>query len=137
MGVVPDQKDCVHDRDELVCDIGQLLRGVAQVVEQVLQGLEILVVLVGFFLGDLNLFLEFGEGSGVGALVLLEELEDFLYALGVELQTDRVEVLRFVTPELDFGLGQRVVAVLERAFGVLLQHVLDLLLPVDNGRYKI
>jgi hypothetical protein len=127
----------VHDRDELVCDIGQLLRGVAQVVEQVLQGLEILVVLVGFFLGDLNLFLEFGEGSGVGALVLLEELEDFLYALGVELQTDRVEVLRFVAPELDFGLGQRVVAVLERAFGVLLQHVLDLLLPVDNGRYKI
>lgn len=137
MRVVPDQKDCVHDRDELVRDIGQLLRGVAQVVEQVLQGLEILVVLVGFFLGDLNLFLEFGEGSGVGALVLLEELEDFLYALGVELQTDRVEVLRFVAPELDFGLGQRVVAVLERAFGVLLQHVLDLLLPVDNGRYKI
>ena len=137
MGVVPDQKDRVHDRDELVCDIGQLLRGVAQVVEQVLQGLEILVVLVGFFLGDLNLFLEFGEGSGVGALVLLEELEDFLYALGVELQTDRVEVFRFVAPELDFGLGQRVVAVLERAFGVLLQHVLDLFLPVDNGRYKI
>lgn len=127
----------MHDRDELVRDIRQLLRGVTQVVEQVLQGLEILIVLVGFFLGDLNLFLEFREGSGVGALVLLEELEDFLYALGVELQTDRVEVLRFVAPELDFGLGQRVVAVLERAFGVLLQHVLDLLLPVDNGRYKI
>jgi hypothetical protein len=77
----------------LVCDIGQLLRGVAQVVEQVLQGLEILVVLVGFFLGDLNLFLEFGEGSGVGALVLLEELEDFLDALGVKLFADGVQVV--------------------------------------------
>jgi hypothetical protein len=99
--------------------------------------LQVLVVLISFFLGDLDFLLELGEGGGVGALILLEELKNFLDALGVELQADRVQVLGLVSPELNLGLGQRVVAVLKGALGVLLQHVLYLLLPVDNGRCKI
>jgi len=68
-----------------------------------LEGLEILVVLVGLLLGNLHLFLQLGEGSGVGALVLLKELEDLLDALRVELHTDAVQVLGLVSPELDLG----------------------------------
>ena len=55
-----------------------------------MQGLQVRVGLLSFFLGDLDFLLELGEGGGVGALILLEELKNFLDALGVELQADRV-----------------------------------------------
>ena len=77
-----------------------------------MEGLEVLVVLVGLFLGNLHLFLQLGEGSSVGALVLLKELENLLNTLGVELHADAVQVLGLVFPELDLGGGKRVVAVL-------------------------
>ena len=50
-------------------------------VEECLKSLEVLVGLIGFLLSDLHFFLELTEGSGVGALILLEELEDLLDAL--------------------------------------------------------
>jgi len=64
---------------------------------------------------------------------LFEELQNFLDALRTELDTDAVQVLGFVPPELDFGGGERVSTALERVLGVLLEDVLDLLLPVNNG----
>lgn len=136
LGVVPDEEDGVHDGHELLSNVGELLGGVGEVVEEVLQGLQVLVVLVGLLLGDLHFLLQLAEGGGVGALVLLEELEDLLDALGVELHADGVQVLGLVLPELDLGGGQGVVAVLERVLGVLLEDVLDLLLPVDDGGYR-
>lgn len=101
-----------------------------------MESLQVLEVLVSFLLGNLNLLLELAEGSGVGGLVLLEELEDLLDALGVELNADGVEVLGLVLPEVDLGGGEGVVTVLERVLGVLLKHVLNLLLPVDNSGFE-
>jgi hypothetical protein len=124
----------VHDGHKLISYFGKLLGCIAKVVEQVLQSLEVLEVFVGLLLRDLNLFLKLGERSCIGALVLFKELENLLDALGVELHADAVQVLRLVFPELDLGRGKGVVAVLERVLGVLLEDVLDLLLPVDNGR---
>jgi hypothetical protein len=81
----------------------------------------------------LNLLLELGEGRGVGALVLFKELEDLLDTLTVELKADGVEVLTLVSPEVKFNVGVGVVTHLERVFGVLLEDVLDLTAPLDNG----
>lgn len=67
---------------------------------------------------------------------MFEELQNFLDALRTELDTDAVQVLGFVPPELDFGGGERVSTALERVLGVLLEDVLDLLLPVNNGGFK-
>lgn len=105
LGVVPDKQNGVHDGHKLVSNLGQLLRGVTKVVEQVLKSLEVLEVFIGLFLSDLNLLLQLGEGSCVGALVLFEELKDLLDAFRVELHTDAVEVLGLVLPELDLSRG--------------------------------
>jgi len=55
-----------------------------------LEGLEILEVLVGFGAGSMHFFLELGESRGVGGLVLLEEFEHLLDALGVQLLANAV-----------------------------------------------
>jgi hypothetical protein len=51
--------------------------------------------------------MEFGKSGGVGALVLLEELEDLLYAFRGELVADGVEVFALVLPEVELlhGIG--------------------------------
>ena len=64
----------MHDWDEEVRDLGELLAQVSQLVEETSQSLKILKVFVGFRAGSLNLLLEFAEGSSVCGLVLLEEL---------------------------------------------------------------
>lgn len=69
--MVPDEEDGVHNGDEILSHFRELLCGVAQVVEQVLQGLQVLIVLICLLLSDLNLLLQLGEGCCVGALVLL------------------------------------------------------------------
>jgi len=80
----------VHDRYEGLSDVRDILAGVDEVLEQVLEGLEILEVLVGLGAGGLHLFLELAESGGVGRLVLLEELQHLLYTLGVELLANAV-----------------------------------------------
>jgi hypothetical protein len=72
--VVPDQKNCVHDWDKLVCNLGKLLWAIRKIVEQVLKGLEILVILVCLFHCNLYFLLQLAEGACIGALVLLKEL---------------------------------------------------------------
>jgi hypothetical protein len=91
--VRPDHQDHVHDRDEQVGHLGELSAQVSQVSEKVGQGLQVLVVLVGLRSSGLHLLLELAEGSSVCGLVLLEELEDFLDALGVKLFADGVQVV--------------------------------------------
>lgn len=132
LGVGPDQQDGVHDGDEELGNLGQLETGVVQLIEVLLEGLEILVVLVGLKASDLNLFLELAEGASLGGLVLLEELEDFLDALSGELFTDGVQVFLLVLPELDFGGGTGVHCLFEGGLGVLAQLSLDLLGPVAD-----
>jgi hypothetical protein len=79
--VSPNQQDGVHDGHKKLSDFVEVLARVYEIVEECLKSLEVLVVLIGFLLSDLHFFLELTEGSGVGALILLEELEDLLDAL--------------------------------------------------------
>jgi len=83
-------------------------------------------------LGDLNFLLELGEGSCVSRFVLLEELEDLLDALRVQLLANLVQVLGFALPEVELSHGAGVLVVFEGVLGVLLENILNLLLPVDD-----
>lgn len=80
----------------------------------------------------MNLLLQLAEGTSVCGLVLLEELEDFLDALGVKLFTDGVQVVRLVLPELDLGEGIRMLVTLECALGVLFQDIFNLFGPGND-----
>jgi hypothetical protein len=71
----------VHDRDEEIGDLGELLAEVGELIEQAGQSLQVLEVLVSLCAGGLDLLLELAEGASVGRLVLLEELKDLLDAL--------------------------------------------------------
>jgi hypothetical protein len=84
----------------------------------------------------LHFLLELGERSGIGRLVLLEELKHFLNALGVQLLADLVQVFGLALPEFNLSERVRVFVVLECVFGVLLEHVFDLLLPVDDRSFQ-
>ena len=68
----------MHDWHEQVSALVQLLRVVSQILEEVVESLEVLEVLVGLGSGELDLLLELAERTGVGGLVLLEELKDLL-----------------------------------------------------------
>jgi len=80
--VVPDKQNGMHNWNEELGNIVQVLRWISKGVEQLFQSLEIFVVLVGFILGDVHFFLELGEWTGVCRFVLLQEFEDFLDSLG-------------------------------------------------------
>jgi len=123
----------MHDGHEQLSDIAQLLRVVRQLVEEIGQGLQVEVVIVGLDTRSLHLLLELGEGTSVGTLVLLEELEHLLDALATKLLADVVEVVRLVLPEGQLNERIGVLTALEGALGILLEHVLDLLGPVSNG----
>lgn len=129
----PDKEDGVHDWDEEVNNVLKLVGWVGKLVEQFSQGLEISEVLVGLRSSNLDLLLELAERSSVGRLVLLEELENLLDPLRVKLIADRVKVLSLALPEGEFDEWVWMVAVLERALWVLLEHILDLSGPVDDG----
>lgn len=80
-----------------------------------------------------DLLAQLGEGLAVRRLGHVEELEDAADAVGLELLEDRVEVARLGAPELDLDVRRRVQARLEERLGVLLEDVLDLLRPRDDG----
>lgn len=67
---------------------------------------------------------------------MLEELEDLLDALRVQLLANLVQVLGFALPEVELSQWAGVLVVFEGILGVLLENVLDLLLPVDDGSLK-
>jgi len=81
----------------------------------------------------LDFLLELTERSSVGRLVLLEELKHLLDPLGVQLLADLVKVLALVLPEFNFYKWIGMVTVLECALWVLLEDILDLSSPVDDG----
>lgn len=68
--MVPDEENGVHDGDKILGHLGKLFSGIAEVIEQVLQRLQVLIVLIGLLLSDLNLFLQLGEGGCVGTFIL-------------------------------------------------------------------
>lgn len=92
-----------------------------------------MVVLFSLLSRDLNLLLQLAEGCGLSRFILFKEFKHFLDALLVKLLTDLVEVFGLVAPKFNFSGRKWVLAVLQRALGVLFQDVLDLLLPVDDG----
>ena len=134
-GVGPDHEDGVHDGDEGLSDLRDVFALVNEIFEKVVEGLEILEVLVGLSAGSLHLFLELGESGGVGGLVLLEELEHLLDTLGVELLANAVQVITLVSPEAELFHGVGVLTVLQCVLGVLLQDVLDLTAPLHDSIY--
>lgn len=90
LGVGPDQQNGVHDGDKALGDFGKLVTFVHQVVDVLLEGLEILRVLIGLQSCDVDLFLKLAESAGLSGLVLLQELEHLLDALARELLADGV-----------------------------------------------
>jgi hypothetical protein len=76
--VRPDEHNGMHDGDKQVGDIYKVLGLISKLVEEILEGVEVLVVLIGFVPSSLDLFLQLTEGAGIGRLVLLKELEDLL-----------------------------------------------------------
>ena len=133
LGVGPDEEDGVHDGHEELGDIGQVLRGVLKLVEVLLEGLEELVVLVSLDASNVNLLLQLAEGTSLGRLVLLEELEHLLDALARELLADGVQVLALVLPELNLSDGAGVDCLFKGLLRVLAKLSLDLSCPVADG----
>ena len=134
--VGPDQQNGVHDGDEALGDFGKFERGVDELVEVLLQGLEILEVLIGFQSRDMDLLLKLAESTGLRRLVLLQELEHLLDALAGELLADGVQVRALVLPEVDLSKGIGVNSLLEGLLGVLAELSLDLFGPVADGILK-
>ena len=123
----------MHDRDEEILHLAELKSTRVKRLKEFSKGLEVLLVLVGFKSGNLDLLLKLGEGRNESRLVLLQEFEHFFYALGVKLVVDRVQVEGLLFPEIDLGHRTRIVAVFKGVLGVHLKHVLNLLGPVDDG----
>ena len=132
--VGPDEEDGVHDGDEELRDFSKVERGVDELVEVLLKGLEVLVVLISLDSGNMDFLLEFAEGASLSGFVLLEELQNFLDAFTRKLLADRVQVLTLVLPEGDLGEGIWVLGLLESLLWVFPELSLDLLGPVaDSG----
>jgi len=67
---------------------------------------------------------------------LLEEFEYFLDSLGVKLVADLVKILTLVLPEVNLDKWIGMVAILEGTLWILLEYVLDLSGPVNDGKLK-
>lgn len=73
----------MHDGHEGVCDVVEVSGLVSEHPELLVEGVEVLVVFIGFGACSLHLFLQLRESRGIGTLVLFQELEDLLDALRV------------------------------------------------------
>jgi hypothetical protein len=130
--VGPNHENHVHDWDEEVWNLSELLAQVCELVEQSSKGLKILKVLVGLRAGSLDLFLKLAEGTSVSRFVLLEELKNLLDALRVELIANCIKVLGFVLPKLDLSQRIGVLVTLKGALWVLLKNIFNLFGPGDD-----
>lgn len=131
--VGPDEQNGVHDWNEKVNHLIQLLSGIGKLVEQTEEGLKVEEILSCLRSCDLNFLLKLTEGTGVGRLVLLQEFKNFLNSLGTQLLANGDEVLALILPEVDLGDWVWVFAVLKGAFRVSLEDLLDLFGPVNDG----
>jgi hypothetical protein len=68
----------MHNWLEHINEIWQFLGLIGKLVEDVHECLQVSVVLVGLGSGDLNLFLELAEWTGISGLVLFKELKNLL-----------------------------------------------------------
>lgn len=73
--------------------------------------------------------MELSKRSCVRALVLFQELDDFLDRVLLELIMDQVKVLHPVVPESNLLHRSRVISRLERCLRILFEHILDLSSP--------
>jgi hypothetical protein len=134
--VIPDQQDGVHDWNKQISNFIELGSLVGQGVEQLGESLKILVVLIGLRSCSLNFFLQLAEWASVGRFILLKEFENLLDLLGVQLEANGVQVLTLVFPEFDLSQWIWVVSIFECTLWVLLENILDLLGPVNDGIFK-
>ena len=74
--------------------------------------------------------------GSVSRLVLFKELDHFLDPVALELLMNRVQIISLVLPEVDLSVRTWVVSRLQGGLRVLLQHVLDLAGPGDDGALK-
>ena len=79
------------------------------------------------------LFSQFVKGVGVGALVAMQELNDFCDTLGIQLFVDGVQVAGLVLPEFELRHGAWIIALFQGLFWFELENVLDLFGPGDDG----
>ena len=69
--VGPNKQDGLHNWLKELSDVFERQSWVSELVEELFQSLEVLIVLVGFVLGDVHFLLELGEWTGVGRFILL------------------------------------------------------------------
>ena len=64
----------MHNRNEQVCDLVQLLVGIHKVTEFLIESLEELAILICLDTSQLNFLLKLGESRSLGRFVLFQEL---------------------------------------------------------------
>mmetsp|Transcript_9277 Transcript_9277/g.10102 ORF Transcript_9277/g.10102 Transcript_9277/m.10102 type:complete len:229 (+) Transcript_9277:1035-1721(+) len=132
LGMVPDQQDDMHDGDEQLGQLYQILIFVHEIQEPFLECLQVLVVTIGFGSSGLNFLLQFGEWDGVGTLILVQKLGHLLDLVRLQLLMDRIQILGLVLPELQLNQRSRVGSLFQSRFRILLQNVLDLFSPSND-----
>ena len=100
LGVGPDKQNSMHNWNEQLSDVIQILSSISQLIEEIGQGLKVLEVLVGFSSGCVHFLLQLAERTSVGGFVLLQELQDLLDSFRAQLGADGVQVFALVLPEI-------------------------------------
>jgi len=103
LGIGPNKQDSLHNWNKDLSNVFQRLGWISELIEQIFKCFEVLVVFIGFILGDVDFLLELGEWTGVGRFVLLQEFENLLDSFGGKLVADRGEILTLILPEIDFN----------------------------------
>ncbi|EJK46427.1 hypothetical protein THAOC_34904 [Thalassiosira oceanica] len=130
LGVLPDEHDSVEDGLERRPEIREVV--VVQLVDPAIQRPELLRVVVRLESGRVNLLAQPGERRAVCALGLVQRPQHASRARTLELVEYRVETIGLLLPEQYLDVRGGVEAQFQLRFGVLLQHVFDLLRPGNN-----
>jgi len=121
LGVLPDQQYDVQHGLEQLHGLGEVVFAV-EGLEPVLQGAEVLGVVVGLGAGSEHLSAQAGEGGAVGGLGLVQSTQHASDTGALQLLEYAVEVGGLVAPEVDLHIGRGVHALLQLRLRVLLQH---------------
>lgn len=79
---------------------------------------------------------ELGEGCVVGTLGFVEDSQDSANSFALELVKDSIEISGLGFPKFNFRHGSWINMCEENTFGILLEDILNLLRPGDDGTFK-
>lgn len=130
LGVLPDEHDRVEDGLERRPEVREVV--VVELVDPAIQRPEVLRVVVRLEAGRVDLLAQPGERRAVRALGLVQRPQHPSRARTLELVEYRVEALGLLLPEQYLDVRGGVEAEFQLRFGVLLEHVLDLLRPGND-----